>query len=212
MDQFFVKWLTAHGHADTVVDSDGVGVRDNATRLRAGLNGSKRHDNGSFVVEIEFTVRMASGGEITEFVAGIGETEEKAINDALLNFTLTTFHVVYKAFINAADPHMIQSSAVINGVNRDVIAGDILLRGGSSSKEMNFNSLRPQIQGAFQSLPLTPGPHWIKIVYSQNDRQPMTVSATLDNSDHAALTEAVKRLEWPPADGFYMAKQFIVVK
>jgi len=212
MDDFFVKWLEGHGHTDVVVDADGVGVGDNATRLQASLYGSKRHEKGGFVVEVEFTIRLQSRREITEFVAGTGETEKEAINDALLNFTLTTFHVVYKGFINAADPHMTMTNVAMNGVNREVIAGDIFMRGTASSKEIDLGAMRAEIQGALKSLPLTPGPHWFKIVYSQMDGKAMTVAVTLDNADHLSLTDAVKRLKWPHRDGFYMAKQFIVVK
>src|SRR5262245_34639088 len=127
--EFLVQWLEAHGHKDVVVDAGGVGVGDNATRLQGSVFGSKHHENRGFVTEVEFTVRLLPlQSKITEFVAGIGKTEEEAIKDALLNFTLTTFHVVYKGFINADDPHMTIDSVVINGVSRDVIAGDLYMR------------------------------------------------------------------------------------
>jgi hypothetical protein len=211
MDDFLVKWLEGHGHADVVVDSGGVGVAGNDTRLRAGLYGSESV-KGGFVVEVEFTIQLPSRRKITEFVAGTGQTEEQAIKDALLNFLLTTFHVVYKAFINEADPHMTASTVAINSVNREVISGDIFMRGDASNEDIDLHPLRPEIQGALQRVPLTPGPHWIKIVYMQQARQPVTVAVTLDNAEHPGLTEAVKRLNWPARDEFYMAKQFIVVK
>ncbi len=212
MDDFFVKWLRDHGHADVVVDADGVGVGDNTTRLQAGLYDSKQYDNGGFVIEVEFTIRLPSGREITEFVAGMGDTEKQAIDDALLNFTLTTFHVVYKGFINAADPHMTMTTVAINGVSREVITGDILMRGTAESQNIDLNAMRAEIRGVLKNLPLTPGPHWIKIVYSQNNGEPLTVAVSLDNADHPDMTEAVKGLKWPLREGFYMAKQFIVIK
>jgi hypothetical protein len=212
MDDFFVKWLKAHQHTDVVVDADGVGVGGNDTRLRASLYGSKRHEKGGYVVEVQFNVRLPSRREIIEFVAGGGDTEQKAINDALLNFTLTTFHVVYKGFINDADPHLKSTTVAINGVSRHLITGDIFMRGTASDKKIDLGPMRAEIQGALKSLPLTPEPHWLKIVYSQNNGKPMTVAVTLDNTDHPGLTDAVRRLNWPHTDGFYMAKQFIVIK
>lgn len=211
MNDFFVQWLKGHGHDDVVVDANGVGVRGNATRLRASLYGSNPDAKG-FVVELEFTIRLPSGQVITEFLAGLGDTEEQAIKDAQLNFVLTTFHVVYKGFINDADPHMTLTPASIKGVNRNLIMGDIFVRGVAPNKDTDFNAMNAEIQGVLMNYVLTPGSHWIKIVYVQNDGEPMTVAVTLDNADHLAMAEAVKRLNWPRMKGFYMAKQFIVVK
>ena len=197
---------------DVVVDAEGVGVGNNATRLRRRIYESKRQETGGFVVEVEFAVQLPSRREIVEFVAGMGETEQQAINDALVNFTLTTSHAVYKAFINPADPHMTSKAMTINGANREVILGDILMRGGDSEKDLDLNPMRASIQGVLSDEPLTPVPHWIKVVYSQNEGKPMTVAVTLDNADHPGMTDAVTRLNWPRRNGFYMAKQFIVVK
>jgi hypothetical protein len=212
LDNFFSEWLKAHGHEDVVIDDGGVGIAGNETRLYASLYGSNKHDDGSYVVEVEFTIRLPARGQITEFVAGMGDTEASAINDALVNFTLTTFHVVYKGFINAEDPHMKATKVTINGADREVIAGDIMLRGGPQETKLDLEPLRAEILEALNQSSLSPQPHWAKIVYSQQGGKPMTVAVTLDNNDELKLTEAVKRLSWPRIDSFYMAKQFIVVK
>ena len=213
MEDFLTGWFRDHGHDDVVVDADGVGVGDNATRLHASLYGSEQRDNGDFVTEVEFTVRLLpSQRKITEFVAGIGKTEEHAIADALLNFVLTTFHVVYKGFIYADDPHLTLTTVAINGAKRDMIAGAMYMRGGHSDKNFLLNTMLPEIQGTLKNVPLSADPHWIKIVFGQIDGKPTTVAVTLDNADHPALTEAVKNLNWPRRDGFYMVKQFILVK
>jgi hypothetical protein len=211
-DAFFVKWFEAHGHTDVVVEEDGVGVGDNATRLKADLYDSKRHEDGSYVIELDFRIRLPSNEEIAEFVAGMGKSEEQAIDDALLNFMLTTFHVVYKGFVNGSDPHMKLTPLEINGATRDVIIGDTYLRGEPSSDKLDLHAVRTEIQGVLKNQPLTLSPHWIKIVYGQHKGKPVTVSVTLDNNEHPELTESVSSLHWPPIDGFYMAKQFIVVK
>ncbi len=210
-DDFFVKWFEAHGHSDVVVDDEGVGIDKNPTRLQASLYSSKPSNKG-FVVEMEFTIKLPSNRTITEFVAGIGDTEVQAIRDAEANFILTTFHVIYKGFVNDADPHMSSERLEINGTTRDVIAGDILMRGAKADKNFDLGAIRQQIQATLKTLQLSPGPHWLKVVYSQNAGNPMTVAVTLDNADHAGLTTAVTRLGWPRSDGFYMAKQFIVIR
>ena len=136
-DAFFVKWLESHGHTDVVVDDPGVGVGSNATRLRASIYGTNTSDKGT-IVEMEFTIMLPDNRQITEFVAGIGDSEAQAINDAQVNFMLTTFHVVYKGFINDADPHIKSASVAINGVNRELITGDILTRGNAGWPKGRF--------------------------------------------------------------------------
>jgi len=212
MDDFFVKWFNAHGHEDVVQDDKGVGIAGNETRLRAALYGSNQNETGRFVAEVEFDVLLPSGRTITEFVAGSGDTQQQAINEALVNFVLTTFHVVYKGFINPDDPHLNVLAVDFNGASREVIAGDILMQGSVSQKQIELNAMRDEIRGALKNASLTPEPHWIKVVYSQRDGNQLLVAVTMDNADHAELTEAVKRLNWPRADGVYMAKQFMVVK
>lgn len=210
LDDFFVKWLEGHGHTDVVVDAEGVGIKDNATRLQAGLYGSKQSQKGGFVVEVEFTVQLPAGGAITEYVAGMGDTEEKAINDALANFTITTFHVVYKAFMNADDPHMTTTSLEIDGVKREVIAGDLMTRGSGREDKKQAPAIRAEILELLKKLQVKSGAHWIKVVYGQNNGQVITAAATIDNVADNELTEALKRLNWPKG-GFYMAKEFIII-
>lgn len=212
MDDYFVSWLKAHGHKDVVVDAEGVGLAGNATRLRAGLYGSNHHDQQGFVVEVEFSVALPSHQEIVEYVAGTGETEDKAINDALVNFTLTTFHVVHRAFIDFNDPHMTSSTIKINGEDRELIAGDILMRGQADGKNVDLNGMRAEINRVLAKAPIGRGSHWIKIVYCNMNGEPGTVSATLDNAEDQSMTDAVRNLNWPRQKEFYMAKQFIVIK
>jgi hypothetical protein len=125
---------------------------------------------------------------------------------------LTTFHVVYKGFINADDPHVRIVPIAIGGANREVIAGDILMQGSVPANQVNLNPVRDEIRDALSNVSMGPDAHWIKVVYSQKDGNPMRVAVTMDNDDQAELTEAVKRLNWPRADGVYAAKVFLVIK
>jgi hypothetical protein len=210
-EAFFVDWLKAHGETDVVTDAGGVGIANNATRLRASLHSSKRQEDGSFIVETEFRVRLPSGGEIVEFVAGTAKTEEQAVKASFVNFMLTTFHVVYKSFMNPADPHLTVSRIEMDGRQRELVMGDILLT-GSPGEPMDVNPMRAKVQAAVGLLHLPEGPHWIKVVYAQVDGRPMTAAATVDNEGHEQLTAAIEQLGWPRRDGFYMAKQFLVLK
>ena len=211
-EPFFVDWLEAHGETDVVVDEQGVGIAGNPTRLKASLYGSDKQDDGGYLVETEFRVRLPSGSEIVEYVAGGGESEDQAINDCLTNFTLTTFHVLYKGFMNPADPHQTVEPVEIAGRKREMLMGDIYMKGSESAESVDLHAMRPGIRAAIASLPLSQEPHWVKIVYGHVDGEPPFVSAALDNEEHQVLTSAIERLDWPACDGFYMVKQFILVK
>src|SRR5215472_5304453 len=90
-DEFFVKWLQDHGETNIVVDSSGVGLAGNKTRLHASQYGLKKDATGSSV-EIEFRIKLPEGGPIVEYVAGMGETTDKATAEAMINFVMTTAH------------------------------------------------------------------------------------------------------------------------
>lgn len=210
-EEYFAEWFKSHGENDVVVDANGVGLRSNPTRLKASLYESRKQQDG-YVLELEFRIRLADGSEIVEYLGGAGETEEQAINDNILNFTLTTFHVIYKSFINGADPHVEMKPLTIHGQQRNVALGPIMMRGGDPNQNLDLNAMLPGIEHILEQLDLPAGPHWIKIVYSQDARSPRIVEVTLDNNIHEWLTRAIKGLDWPKQDSFYLAKQFIVIR
>lgn len=210
--EFFSQWLKDHGHDDVVSDEQGVGLASNATRLSASIYSVKPSNDSRFVVETEFRIQLPTGRVIVEFIAGIGDTRENAIRDSLMNFVLTTFHVVYKGFINSEDPHLTSTKMMIAGNEREVLLGDIFLRRNSNEQQVDLNKIRPQIEAFLGNSKLSDDVHWMKIVYAQMNSKPMTVSVTVDNAEEPQMAEQVTRLDWPPAPFFYMSKQFIVVK
>src|SRR6476620_3395128 len=81
LEAFFVQWLKGHNEKDIVVDDKGVGLKGNPTRLKASLYGSQPSEKGGQIVELEFKITLPDGQVIIEYLAGMGDTEEKAIND-----------------------------------------------------------------------------------------------------------------------------------
>ena len=210
-NEFFVTWLQGHGESNVVVDAQGAGVAGNPTRLRSSLYGSKRFTN-SFTAELEFRVRIPDGREIIEYVAGSGDSLEKAENDAKVNFILSTFHVVYRSFLNPNDPHQTEEKTTINSKPRVLVLGDTMARSQTTNSSPDMLPLRERFRGILSPFPLSARTHWIKIVYANHHSKVMLCAVTLDNEDSPALTEAIKSLPWPSQEEFYMVKQFIVVK
>ncbi len=210
-DQFFAGWLKNHGETNVVTDASGVGLAGNKTRFHSSLYGSQSGKTGDSV-EIEFRITLPDGGPIIEYVSGVGETKEKAVAQAMVNFTLTTAHVIYKAFINPADPHQRVKPVKINGQTRELFAGDMIQLGGGTNGSIDLDNMSAQVQDMVAALPLGSGTHWIKLVYSQDHGKPLIVAASLDNKDSAGATDALTKLPWPARDDFYMVKQFFVIK
>lgn len=207
LEQFFVRWLEGHGEKQIVTDNRGVGLSGNDVRLSIRIYDTKKQNDG-VLCEVEFKITFLGDKEIVEYVAGIGKDEQSAINDAQLNFMLTTFHVVYKSFMNSADPlQTVEPVELANG-KREMIMGDILTRGD----QVDLKGMREKIKAAVAKLKLSPGPHWIKIVYSRINNEPKTVAVMVDNQDELKLTQDIKELTWPDSASFYMCKQFIVIK
>ncbi|MGQ9780474.1 MAG: DUF6348 family protein [Bacillota bacterium] len=163
-------------------------------------------------METEFRILLPDKREIVEFVAGIGATKEQAFRDSLVNFMLTTFHPIYRSFINPEDPHQYVEQILINGRQRELVMGNVYMRGGTDGDPAEIDALRAQLRRALVSLPIGEGPHWIKIVYFQLNGKAVTLAATLDNREDRALTEALAGLDWPRRGRTYMLKQFIVIK
>jgi hypothetical protein len=211
-NEFFSMWLQHHGESNVVLDATGVGLSNNPTRLRYSLYGSERSKSGDCSAELEFHVRMPDRREIVEFVAGSGDTPEKAVEDAKMNFVLSTFHPVYRGFLNPADPHSYQEKMNIGGQPRELIMGDTLERGETTNNMPDMLPMRAKIREALASLPLSPQTHWIKIIYANRHSKTMMCAVTVDNEESPALQEAIAKLPWPSQEQFYMAKQFIVIK
>jgi hypothetical protein len=211
-DAFFIDWLKSHGETNIVVDARGVGLAGNPTRLRSSLYGMKTEHDGDYTAEMEFRILLPSKAEIIEFVIGMGKTQEAAIKDSELNFLLTSFHVIYRSFLNAADSHQMVHRVTLNGATRELMMGDIYIRGGDAKRKMDMDGLRSDIRTAICGLPLSPQPHWIKIVCGQAPGRALILSAALDNYEHESLASALKALKWPAPEKGYLLKLFIVVK
>jgi Family of unknown function (DUF6348) len=211
-NEFFVTWLQGHGASNVVVDADGVGIAGNPTRLRSSLYGSEQHTNGSFTAELEFRVLMPDRRELIEYVAGSGDTLKQAEDDAKVNFIVSTFHVVYRSFLNPNDPHQTEEKITINGQPRVLVLGDTMTRSQTTNSSPNMFPFRDRFREILASQPLSSQTHWIKIIYANHHSNVMLCAVTLDNQDSPTLTDAVKNLSWPKQEEFYMVKQFIVVK
>ena len=202
---FIADLLRDHGEKKVVVDSGGVGVKGNPTRLAARECDAQAKDGG-WIVEMELQVHLP-GGHLTEYTTGVGRTREAARQACLENFTLSTFHVIYKAFLNQADPHMELYRFRQGKLSRICVAGELVSMGDGTTPRLSAK-LERQIREVLLRHTFRPGPHTAKIVYVPG----LASSVAIDGREQPALAEALKKLAWPKTAKPYMAKQFVVIR
>jgi|GEM_PF-1461964 len=204
--KFFSEWLKGPGEKNVVNDGSGVGVAENNTRLWAFHYGDEES------TEIEFRIVLEDGRAIVEFLSGMGVEGKDATQSAFMNFCMSTFHVVYSCFMNTDDEHMDHEDITIGGQDFVLTSGGIFSLG---SKDLpDFKGMSDQVHEELQysDLDLAAKPHWLKVVYGQSNGEKILCSVTLDNEVASKMTQNVEKLDWPEIDGFYMAKEFMVLR
>ncbi len=151
--EFFLDWLTDHGETAIVNDKHGVGIEGSATRLLAFHYGTDDSGNG-FGVETEFRITLPDGREIVEFVAGNGETKDAAVKMTFLNFTMSTFHVIYSCFMNKEDPHMTHERMMVGGKEWILTTGGMFAPGGDDLPD--FSNVSKACLDELSDLTLSP--------------------------------------------------------
>ena len=207
--KFFAEWLSDHGEHDVVSDETGVGVARNSTRLWAFLCNTT-HDNDSVSTEIEFRIVLPDGREIMEFLAGHGDTEQAAIGHVMVNFLLSTVHVIYSATINLDDPHMQHEPITISGDPYLITDGGFVTFGDTENH--NYDEISDSLHKCLAQLHLSDQIHWGKLVYARSKDEIISVAFTMDNEEVPTLTRQLQEWNWPNTETFYMSKLFFVLR
>ena len=211
-NQFLIDWLRDHGETNVVSDRNGVGIANNPVRLNCSLYGSTGQEDGRFVVEMEFNARMPDGRRLVEFVGGVGDSLQAAIDDAKLNFVVTTFHVLYRGFINPSDPHQSEETVLVDGKPRVMVKGDSITRSTENGAMTDLSAVKASFVDLVASRSFSSEPHWIKLVFGQHQGRIVECVASIDSFDDSKLSEEVRALGWPSSDDFYLFKWFILIK
>lgn len=208
---FFVGWLKRHGEKEIISSRDGVSVSGRPIRFSARTH-RVLETKGGWCAELEFRTVLPDKRVILDYVAGMGADTGAAKVDALTSFTISTFHVLYSAFINERDPHIEPELHDMGGRSRAFHIGDWMVRSKTPFESETTDRLTRYVVDRIRETDLDETPHWIEVVYGQNQGKVLECATTLDNGTDPRLRSAVAGAPWPKRHEFYMLKLFVVVK
>ncbi|MBY0456221.1 MAG: hypothetical protein K2V38_02670 [Gemmataceae bacterium] len=172
-------------------------------------------DMGTPAGQLDVRLRLPDGRVLCESVSGIASDLDGRINNGLLVFSQTSFHVLISAFFGAAEgDHVAREAWEIGGHARGVFLGNATTRFGfppglNGQPDMSFF---PVFQQAIQSQPLPPGTHWVRLYHIEHDGECLANEVLLDNADWPAVRWPMDRFDWPRVGGgTYDVRLFLVV-
>jgi len=160
---------------------------------------------------LDVHVLVEKGVLIEECFAGIGK-DQIALNDAIRNFMVNSLHVLLAAFWGVNDTDQVVTEHWHVGKKHfTAYIGNIGTRASAGVSPFVPDELVSVIQSAAESEPLPDGVHWVRVFFCNIAGQ-QTYEVLLDNEPWAAGLSAVKAIQWQHSDGYYSARNFIVLR
>src|SRR5438034_5924255 len=127
VNELLLELFRAHGveaaPRDEWIAFPGRTLRANATIAR------EMKQQAGMSIQMDVQLEIAPGRTILESFAGLGETPEKAVADALHNFIANSFHVLLAAFFRSDDQQVSREEWVVGGSTSRVTIGNVEVRG-----------------------------------------------------------------------------------
>ncbi len=205
-----IDLLRTHG-LDVATHEDWTLVDNKLPVLRGGYHVT-RNEPASSMIQMDLELRLNAERSIYEHYAGTGETEEQAVAQALFKFCIGAFHVFLSAYWDHHEADQVDLTHwSLQGGQWDVFIG-AMFNFASEGQAAGFpKDYISTVQEAISGLVLTPEDHWFSF-YGANLKGELTMDAYLDNGAWPELNNRLKQLDWPPANGFYSIRNFILLR
>ena len=166
-------------------------------------------DQSSGRLDVHALVR--DGVVIEECYAGLGQGE-RAIGDALINFTVNSFHVLLAALWGKNDPEQVTTELwVIDGKRYTAYIGDFGTRCSDGVVADIPNNLFSSITETIKAEKLTEDIHWFRLFFC-NVANEFTFEALKDNEPWDKGVSCLERVAWRLDDGYYSVRLFVVLR
>lgn len=162
--------------------------------------------------QLDFELKLSADRTIVESYAGWGKDENAAIGQGLFKFCSGAFHVFLSAFWNHHEPDQVEIERwTIGGQPWDAYTSALISNMSDGQTAGVPDDYVEILRQAVSVLPLDRRDHWISIYFGLVGGE-ATIDGRLDNDPSPELTEAVRSMAWPPAEGFYSQRQFILLR
>jgi hypothetical protein len=163
-------------------------------------------------VQLDVRLEIAPWRIIVESFAGLGETAEKAVADALHNFTINSFHVLLAAFFHSGDEQVTQEEWVVGGRTTRVTIGNVGIRGKPPVQGEQLVGWFKHFEAKLKEQPLRPATHWIRLYYAQMQGRSTACEVLLDNDVWEEMQSEMAAFAWSSAEAFYSVRIFLVMQ
>ncbi len=202
--------LESHG-LKVEMAKDWVYVNDDLPLLR-GTAYCMKDVGASAMLQIDYELRLADERTIVESYAGYGADKNAALGQGLFKFCAGAFHVFLSAYWQHHEPEQVEiESWTIDGSPWKAFTSALINNTSEGQTAHIAHDYMERLQAAVSTLSLDQRDHWISVfIYLLRDE--MTTEVRVDNAISAELTDTVRGMAWPEAEGYYSQRQFILLR
>ncbi|MFL5242164.1 MAG: DUF6348 family protein [Gemmataceae bacterium] len=205
-----LELFQAHG-VDCAPQGEWIVFSKNGMKANASIVREMPQATG-MSVQLDVLFEVAPDRTIIESFAGVGQTREQAIADALNNFAMNSFHVLLAAFLKPNEEQVSEEEWTIAGRPRQVTIGDVGIRGKPPVQGEQLVGWFKPFEEKLKSKPLGPGTHWVRLYYAQMQGKAIACEVLLDNDAWEEMQAEMAAFDWPSGKDFYSVRVFLVVR
>lgn len=211
LQQALEALLEGHG-IETVAYKDWITVGGQFPAVRASIH-DRREQDGWTLLRLDVEVAVSAEKVIVESFAGRGEGERAAVRNALENFCINSLHVFLAAFWGHIEPDQVEIEGwQVGGGNWRAVVGNVGCQSFGGEAVEIPNDFFPTIESCIKSLALAGDLHWVRSFHCNIGGDDSCTEVLLDNEPWPLAQTAVARLDWPRSEGYYSARNFLVLQ
>jgi hypothetical protein len=209
LDEVLVKLFRGHG-VEAVSQGEAIVFPGRSITASAAIVNERKQGN---VTNLQLDVRLhlSHGRTLIESFAGFDVGRDKAIDNALANFTANSFHVLLAAFFQPDDHQVTHEEWNVGGRAAHVTLGNVGVRGKLPLEGKPMFAWSRHFLNCVKQQSLRPGIHWVRLYYAHSKHKAIACEILLDNLIWETVAAEMAAFDWPAAEEFYSVRIFLVL-